>query len=407
MPDPRTLLSLYPPTNLKDTILERGFKQLNVYVDIKNVMTSLFLEDVINEIALNSINTKMIDSSIFQSFLMYTSWWKRFSNLCNIPLNIFFITDNGTSEYHTNIYKFYKQNRTIASSTTPIYYEDFREVKYKNFDLANSILRNIPNTYFITLSRLESDFVSYFLISRKFSNPETLHIVCSNDHDMYQNFKINDNHILQLFKSQSGRRLLGKSNILPHYFGLSGRSIDARQKVQEKLSNFDIQYIDAIMGINGDPGDDVPGVNGFGLIRLLDLFSDKKSLLKLVGTPEELQERVANGGNFFKEYVSSSDFGKWVKLLESKTIDKKVGNNDKIYDLNELVTNSFKLVSFEQLCLWLEKADDLKKIEWVKYINDTVDKHIGVGFKKDDLMTVLKGIPDNYLTESEIDILFY
>ena len=116
MANPRALLSTYPPKTLKNAIIDKKFKTINVYVDIKNAMSSLFIGDVITEIYLNSNNSKTLDSSIFQSFLTYTAWWKKFSYECEVPCQVFLISDIGQSAYHNGIYDKYKANRYITST---------------------------------------------------------------------------------------------------------------------------------------------------------------------------------------------------------------------------------------------------------------------------------------------------
>lgn len=72
------------PSELEDIILSKDVKKLNVYIDLKNCMKSLFVEDVCASLIENTNRMKTSDSSILQSTLKYISQWKMFGKKCNI-----------------------------------------------------------------------------------------------------------------------------------------------------------------------------------------------------------------------------------------------------------------------------------------------------------------------------------
>ncbi len=156
--------------------------------------------------------------------------------------------------------------------------------------------------------------------------------------------------------------------------------------------NINPKWITAIMSIVGDAGDDVPGVKGIGPGRSMELFSELDIVKKIIGTEEELRDRVNNNGLFFLEdRVPLKNLSKmWQKALIE----------------NQKVTDAYKLIDFEQLCLWLEKKDTLFKINMLKYIDDVLSK-TGPKISNYQVLTKsLLSLEDNQLLEEDISRIF-
>lgn len=408
MPYPKTLLSAYPPDYFEEILIKQNPKKINVYVDVKNAMTSMFIPSIIEEIALNSKNSGKMDSSIFQSFIFYASWWKKYCLNKNIGCEVHFSTDAGRSYYHNSIYPRYKENRLISATSLTPYDEEFQEVKIKNSELACNVIKKIPGVYFYLLRMLESDFLPYYLITRKFDDPNILHILVSNDHDMYE--AINKPNIIQLYRHRGVSKINTCDTCIEAFLGVDKCSINSKTKLCEKISNFDLRYLSSMMAVIGDMGDGVPGVDGIGPKKALDLFGDMNIVLELIGTPDEIEERLTNGGTFLKSFDSNKDYGLWNKVLETKVKkNKKEKDESKIeyFDINELLTNSYKLQSFEQLCRWLEKKDTTSKYDWLHYIDQVLDKHKQELIPSaNSFMKAASTLEDNYLTESDLSVFY-
>ena len=134
MVHPNTILTAQPTTELMEKIQEYNPKNIHIYVDLKNVSTSLFIESVAQEIVDNSLNNE-IDTSIFQSILLYSSLWKGIGNNYNYNIKIFFCNDKGHSIYHQEIYKNYKRNRKISALNSSIVFEDLNKIRRRNNEI--------------------------------------------------------------------------------------------------------------------------------------------------------------------------------------------------------------------------------------------------------------------------------
>ena len=405
MPNPRSLLSAYPPAYFDEILQKQGSKQINVYIDLKNAMTSMFVPQIVEEIALNTKNSGRMDSSIFQSVILYCCWWREYCNKKNIDCKIHISSDYGRSFYHNSIYKRYKENRLLSTTSMTPYDEEFREIRQKNTELLSNVCKKLPNVHFYLLSMLEADFVPYYLITRKFNTDDILHVVVSSDHDMYQVLK--KPNIIQLFRIRGESRILTRESSLFHFFGVEKKSVNAKSSIMGKLENFQREYISALMAPVGDAGDSVPGVPRIGPKTALDLFLDKKILNELIGTPEELDQRVFSGGMYLKEYDKRKSYGPWDKILNSSVEVDKKADVKSFYDINELLTISYKLQSFEQLCLWLEKKDTTSKFDWIKHIDSSLDKQVDQMIPTPRaFVSAASKLEDNVITEAAVSHLY-
>lgn len=392
MPNPASLISAFPPKELFDVIAEDNPKRLRVFVDLKNVLTSLFVPDVVQEIVTNTSTLQSMDSTLFQSIVNYTAYWKRFGKLRNIDVQIYICTDIGRSTYHKAIDKEYKKNREIyefnLSNDVKI-----KQIRDKNFLLAEQICNKLKGVYFFCLKNLEADFLPYYLLTRYFKeDKDTINIVCSNDKDLYQTL-VNTNTYM-IYKKRGYKDIVTKETVLNSYCKLNKNSPENQVKYQKLLSNIISEQIPAMMACTGDSGDDVPGVKGISEKSAIKIFSESELVNNLIGNMDELNKRVCDdGGKFFKE----DEIG----------ISKLPTQWQKVLRENDLVTRAYKLISFEALSRWLEKTDSTEKMDMVKYIDNVLGKqNINIMNNPNVFITSLQNLEDFQLNEDQLYFLF-
>jgi len=354
MPDPVCLISAFSTPEVDNIIKELEPKKLHVYIDLKNVMRALFIEDVVKEMIHNSNMMGKVDSSIFQSVINICSYWKRYAFKRGLEANIYICSDIGESTYHTTIDKNYKKSRKITSTTSEICGDKIKYIRDRNFIICEKICNKLPNIYFLCLKFLESDFLPYYLINRKFDDDDTLHIVFSNDKDLYQ--CVTKPNIVQIYKSKGDYVVLRDSTMLSAFVRFQDSNI--KTQIKGNMSSLDPNHVVSIMALCGDAGDDVPGLHGVGRKTAAKTICQKETSDKIIGTPESVWDRIMAGGKFLEENYDG---------LLNKTWKKAIDNND-------LVTRAYKLISFEILCRWLEKGDTLSKREIIKYMDKLLDK---------------------------------
>jgi hypothetical protein len=391
MPKPSSILSVYPPQALDNNIERDKPKYLFLYIDLKNCLVSLFVEEVITEIVTNTENMNNIDTSIFQSILYNVSWWKSYAANKGLILKTFIFTDVGRSQYHKSIYSEYKANREISQIHHSTHDEKLKEIRDKNFFIAEKILNQIPNIYFFCLKNLESDFVPYYLIDRKFKNIErVIHVMATSDHDHFQCLNLKNTY--QICRVKSDRSLYDMSSVIHKYAVDKNKSKNKMEKL-EKMKTMDPRWIVALQSISGDPGDNIPGIKGLGPMKATEMLTEEKIVSSILGTPEELENRIEKENKFF---------------IDDALPLKSLSNNWQTAIIkNEIATRAYKLISFEQLCRWLEKQNTVEKINIIKYFDDVIyKKNIEKIPGPKSLMNALNTLEDNQLTYENINNLF-
>lgn len=389
MVHPNAILSIKPPNQVEEIIKEKKIKKINVYLDIKNACTSLFIDEVVQEIVNASDSSKLIDSSIFQAILNFASFWKKYSKYNSVECEIFFCCDKGESFFHTNIDKRYKKNREIGRINLPDYYQGLVPIRRKNMELSEYICNRIPGVYFFLTKNLESDFLPYYLITRVNNTQEdSLHLVISNDKDLYQSFTTDN--VLMLYKMKGVTYFLDKDMALSHYFGISKSSQNTKEQKMQLIKNLEFDYFPMLMSFCGDMGDNVYGIDKFGPIKALKCF-EGDTYKKILGKPKDILDRILSGGKMIPEDS--------VGLALKYPLWKEVLQN------NDLVTCGFKLISFEYICRWIEKQSDLESIEHSKYLNKILNKEELFSSSK-SLIKGLNFIEDMYITEEGFSNLF-
>ena len=101
---PSSLLSYYPTYAILDEILSYGnYKTLNIYMDLKNVMQSVYMEHAIVNIVEASKQSKYLDTSVFSSLISFLSFHKIYGIKRGINTNFTIFFETGQSYYHKNI----------------------------------------------------------------------------------------------------------------------------------------------------------------------------------------------------------------------------------------------------------------------------------------------------------------
>ena len=166
-----------------------------------------------------------------------------------------------------------------------------------------------------------------------------------------------------------------------------------RARKLEMLSKVDVTYYSAMMALCGDKGDNVQGLSGIGEVKAVEAFQDTNLVKILLGEFNDLVERIVNGGNYIN---NSNDC-----INISSPIWKKAIAN------NEVVTRSFKLISFEVLTKTLEKRSNLYEIKNLKYIDSILNKEEFTKISSGNvLLNAMKNLPDFSLNEEIIYTLF-
>lgn len=370
------ILSYYPTYSILDQVLTEGkYDTLNLYIDIKNNLQSLYMEHAIVEIVENTLLSKFTDPSIFESIMQFLSFHKVYAANRNIKINFYIFLETGRSNYHLNISKKYKISRRIDD----LYGLDrekrdkFFEVLQKNFMLMEKACNKMPNIKVIRLPNLEADFVPYYLISRNLVNTSKNvgHIVYSNDHDMLQCLR---DDVYVYVKVPKNKKIVKK-----------GQSLQSYLKFERIVPD---EYLPLVMAIIGDTGDNVDGIKGIGGKTAEKIIDE---VVQLVGGIDNLYENVIKGKPIFSSDLQNHP-NKYINMIIEKELSEKV------------ISNNLKLVSFELLSRFLDDPVSTEMVDKRKLIEKTISENEVVNIE------IMKGALERsrvYLLEGTLDNIYF
>lgn len=336
---PSSIISYYPTYGILDELLSYGnYDKMNIFIDFRNVMGTLYMEHAVINIVENSMGSH-IDTSIFSSLISFLSFHKIYGIKRNIDINYYIFYETGESFYHTNIDKRYKQGRKKDQlyGLDKVKRDRFYEVIQKNLMLVEKAGNKIPNTNVIRVPNLEADFVPYYLMKNNLvdNNNNVCNVTYSSDHDMYQNVSPNS---FVFFRHYKSKKIVKADTIVKTYLKAD--------------RDYPDNYLPLIMAIMGDNGDDVFGIKGIGAKTVLKIIDE---VVHMVGGIETLNDNVFNGNDIFVNSQQNAN----------KHINKIISAENK----EKTISNNLKLVSYE---LIMRAMNQPINTEMVKKRNDII-----------------------------------
>lgn len=373
---PSSLLSYYPTYAILDEIVSYGgYKTLNIFMDLKNVMQSVYMEHAIVNIVEASKKSKYLDTSVFSSLISFLSFHKIYGikRGINTTFTIFFET--GQSYYHKNIDKNYKISRRI-DDLYGLDREDrelFFSVLHANYKLVEKACNRMPNVRVVRLPNLEADFVPYYATTRNLmpKGDGFANVIYSNDHDLWQGLT---DDVFIYSKAGKHKKILKSGKVMEIF--------------SKRPTNIPDEYLPLAMAVIGDPGDDVTGVNGIGPATFLKIFDQ---LIAITGNMETIYDKVENNKPLI-DPIPPTIQNKKLKTIVDAEVE------------NKTITNNLKLVSFELISRALENPVKTDMIDKRKII----EKQFLADREIFPLESMKKALERNnvYLEESSIDFIY-
>jgi len=368
------LLSYYPTYSIVDEIISyKNYDTLNIFVDLKNCLQSIYMEHAIVNLIESTKMTGRFDTSIFTSLMSFIAFHKTYAAKRNIKVNFYIFFESGISYYHNNISKKYKISRRIDDlyGLDAVDREMFFEILRQNLGFIEKAYNLIPNVKVIKLLNLEADFVPYYLMTRNYveMGDNVANITYSNDHDMFQNLSENSYNFV---KTTQGKLIVK-----------AGEGISRQTK---KSWIGDDEYQPLAIAVIGDPGDDVDGIKGIGGVTFLKIFP---MLKEMVGTMDELNDNVLKNKPIFNT----------TKKYKNKYINDILAFEQK----ENRISNNLKLVSFEILSKVFDDPDTTEMLGRKKRFDKIISEKCEVD--KEKMRTVLEQ-HNVEIMEDSLDIVY-
>lgn len=333
------LTSFYPTYSLLDEIVSSGgYKHINFFIDLKNILQALYKNETVQEIVNSSLQSQKLDPSIFINLLNFLIYNKKYSLKRNITVDFFVFFEIGESFYHTQISPTYKYSRRIDNlyGLDKAGKEYFSKILQNNYDLIEKVINKIPNTYCIRLANFEADFVPYYLIRNNYIVDDAANIIFSSDHDLLQCLDLPGKNFI-IRKTKLNKKIVRRGNVVEEHLKYEKRYPD--------------NYLTLFMSIIGDSGDDVTGIDQLGPKRTNEIMDD---IVKLGGSIEEIRKNVLSGKKLFD--------------LSQKNIQNK--NMIRVVENEEIISRNLKLVDFEIMSRTLDNPPSTYVLNIRKHIEN-------------------------------------
>lgn len=375
---PSSLLSYYPTYAILDEIVSyANYNKINIFVDLKNCLQTLYMEHAIVNIIENTLQARYVDTSVFSSVISFLSFHKLYSLKRNIEVNFYIFFERGQSYYHKNISSKYKISRRIDDLYgLPVEKrEAFFKIMRKNLILIEKACNMMPNVNVIALNNLEADFVPYYLIRNKLVDcgPNVANVVYSNDHDLLQTIQL-ANNVYVYQRVPQYKKVIKKNEVMKRFL-----------KVDKPFPD---DYLDISMAVIGDGGDDVDGVRGIAQKTMSKILEE---VVNLGGGIEKIRENVVRGKPIFDPNLPTNPNKYMSKVLfEEKN--------------NKLISNNMKLVSFEILSRFVDDPISTEMVKKRKHIIEVLQN------KKVAPLQVIRGALEKsrvLLEDNTLETIYY
>jgi len=373
---PSSILSYYPTYAILDEIVSYGnYRTLNIFMDLKNVMQSLYMEHAIVNIVEASKNAKYLDTSVFSSLISFLSFHKIYGIKRGINTNFTIFFESGQSYYHKNIDKNYKISRRIDD----LYGLDAKDrelffgVLNANYKLVEGACNRMPGVRVVRLPNLEADFVPYYATTRDLilKGNGVGNVIYSNDHDLWQ--CLNDD-VFIYSKAGKHKKILKAGKVMTEFL--------------KRPVNIPDEFLPLAMAVIGDPGDDVIGVKSIGPAGFITAF---KELCALTGDMDIIYDKLEKRLPLI-DPIPPSLSNKKLRTI----VDAEVANNT--------ISKNLRLVSFELISRALDNPIKTDMIDKRKII----EKQFMGEREIFPLESMKKALEQNnvYLESSSIDFLY-
>ena len=371
---PTQIISYYPNYALLDQIVSKGYKNLNLFIDLKNCAQSLYQKHCIDMLLENSYKSNYIDSSIFTSVLSFLSFHKLYAVKRKLNINVYIFFESGYSYYHTNLSKKYKVSRKIDDlyGLDHKQKEDFYSIVRNNYLLIEKVFNRVPHINVIRLENLEADFIPYYLIKNNMvNNINSANIIYSNDHDLKQTLLNKDCFIFS--KAHKVKKIISKGEVMTAEL--------------KKECDIPDEYLPFYMSIIGDNGDDVEGINGIGPMTFVKIFDQ---LQATTGGMSNLYDNVFNENPIFNISSNQTSNLHLKKIIQAEETAKQISTN-------------MKLVSFELLSRYLDNPRTTEMIQKKEQIINCLNT------PKVLKEPIIKALEMNriFLESDDMEVLFY
>ncbi|WRM43450.1 hypothetical protein [Staphylococcus phage LY01] len=318
---------------------------VTIYVDLNSVIKQLYSPQIAE--SFTHVKTKDRLNLVVELVNIIGHYRHFFASRLNMHSRFFLFYSDKESIYHTNIDKDYKKEYYKKMNKDNITYRDVNKTIKSTLELVKTIVKYIPNAYFIDTYKIEPTILPYYILSKtNIENNDDYSLIVSNDKIYRQLLKYKDRLLLLELRGSEKSKVITKENIKDELF-----SSNTKKDINDFV-NIDYNILDLynlFMEHKDQEYKSIPSYGPVSTVKLLDkMISDLKlsplkeynnesSLRKLFENEikEEKLEELINRFKLFNHphIVDEIDGSKIQNILSSQIID--FNDPNEIKRLNE------------------------------------------------------------------------
>lgn len=320
---------------------------VTVYIDINSVIKQLYSPQIAENFT--HIKTKDRLNLVVELVNIIGHYRHFFASRLSMHSRFFLFYSDKESIYHTNIDENYKKEYYKKMDKDNITYRDTNKTIKSTLELVKTIVKYIPNAYFIDTYKIEPTILPYYIINKtNIDNDNDYSLIVSNDKIYRQLLKYKDRMLLLELRGSEKSKVISKENVKDELFS-SGTKKDINEFV-----NIDYNILD-IYNLFTDHKDQeyksIPGYGPVSTVKLLDKmisdielsplkdYTNESSLRKLFSgklKDDKMEELIKRFKLFNHSHiVDEIDGSKIQNIISSQIID--FNDPNEIKTLNEEV----------------------------------------------------------------------
>jgi hypothetical protein len=228
----------------------RGTSGINIHIDLHSILSDIYSNKTIKEETGQLTETEYI--SISSSVINMIAHYRHYFNKKQIPSKFFLYFSNKRPAYNMSISPMYAINlyeRYNNKSACSINVMD-------NVNLIKTIVKYIPNCYFIDYSGVEQLTSCAYMINNYTLN-QYRNLVISKDPLWYQLINLERTEILRLKRDES--YIVNKSNVYTHLLSAS----------KYEVGKISTEFLGLIYAFSGVKSRFIEGIKGWTILKII------------------------------------------------------------------------------------------------------------------------------------------
>ncbi|WPH64277.1 hypothetical protein [Staphylococcus phage vB_StaM_PB50] len=285
---------------------------VTIYIDINNVIKQLYSPQVSENFT--HLKTKNRLNLVVELVNIIGHYRHFFASRLNMHSRFFLFYSDKESIYHTSVDPDYKKEYYKKMNEDNITYRDINKTISITLELVKTIVKYIPNAYYIDTYKIEPTILPYYIMEKTtIDNENDYSLIVSNDKIYRQLLDYKDRLLLLELRGSEKSKVISKENIKGEIFSSSTK------KDINDFMNIDSGIIDIFNLFSDHKDQEYKSISGYGPVTTIKLLDKMIEDTKLSPLKEYNNETLLR--ETFKDYLKEEKLEELIKRF--KLFDQK------------------------------------------------------------------------------------